>query len=60
MCDTILCKNKREAMKIADGIGWNYIEDWLFLNDGKVRLLLNCTLKEVKDVKKEIKRRRCK
>lgn len=49
MSDTILCHDKEEAKQVIDSIGARYIEDWEFLDNGKVRLILNCRLEELKN-----------
>lgn len=40
MSDTLLCSDKEEAKKYIDAIGTEYIEDWKFLDNGKVNLVL--------------------
>lgn len=40
MNDTLLCSDKEEAKKYIDNIGSQYIEDWEFLENGKVKLFL--------------------
>ena len=38
--DTLLCSNKEEAKLYIDNIGGQYIEDWEFLENGKIKLYL--------------------
>lgn len=40
MTDTILCSDKEDAKKTLDAIGMRFVEDWEYLEDGKVRLIL--------------------
>lgn len=47
MVDTILCHDKEDAKKVIDDIGSKVIEDWEYLEDGKIRLILNCELKDL-------------
>lgn len=47
MNDTILCHDKQDAKNYIDAIGGEHIEDWEFLENGKVRLILNCKLSEI-------------
>lgn len=45
--DTILCSDKKDAMNCISNIGAQYIDDWEFLPEGKVRIYLNCKLSEI-------------
>lgn len=47
-CDTVLCSDKEDAKEVIDSIGGQYVDDWEFLPNGKVRILLNCTVEELK------------
>ena len=52
MKDTILCHDKEYAKQCIDNIGSENIEDWEFLPNGKIRIILNCKLEQTKVHKK--------
>jgi len=47
MNDTILCTNKEEAKRYIEIIS-EHIDDWEFLEDGKVLLKLDCEMGDLK------------
>lgn len=49
MSDTILCHDKEDAKNVIDNIGASHISDWEFLPDGKVRLILDCKVEQLKE-----------
>lgn len=38
--DTLICSDKKDAKKYIDNIGCEYIEEWEFLENGEVKLIL--------------------
>lgn len=52
--DTILCIDKEDAKRAVDSIGCRYIDDFEFLDNGKVRILLNCKVEDIKEQKNEV------
>lgn len=38
--DTLICRDKEDAKKYIDAIGGENIEDWEFLENGKVKIIL--------------------
>lgn len=38
--DTLICHNKKDAHKAIDNIGGQFIEDWEYLPEGKIKLIL--------------------
>lgn len=46
-CDTVLCSDKEDAKQFIDSIDEQYIDDFEFLDNGKVRILLNCKVKDI-------------
>lgn len=46
MADTILCADKEDAKDAVDAIGCEFIDDWEFLDNGKVKLILKDGWKE--------------
>lgn len=47
--DTILCSDKEDAKNAICNIGLEYIDDWEYLPNGKVLIVLNCQLKDIAD-----------
>lgn len=47
--DTILCHDKEEAKYLLDVIGARNVADWEFLAEGKVKLILNCSVEQLKE-----------
>lgn len=38
--DTLMCKDKEDAKYCIENIGAEFVYDWLFLENGKIELLL--------------------
>lgn len=52
MIDTILCHDKEDAKNVIDIVGGKNIEDWEFLPEGKIRIILKTKLEEINEQKK--------
>lgn len=46
--DTILCHDKADAKNALDAIGCRNVKDCEFFDDGRVRLILNCKIKDIR------------
>lgn len=47
MIDSILCHDKADAHNVIDVIGGKHIEGFEYLDNGKVRILLDCSVSEL-------------
>lgn len=47
MRDAILCRDKEDAIRAISDIGMANIEDWEYIEDGKIRIILNCKLEDI-------------
>lgn len=45
--DTIICHDKKDAHRVLGEIGIQNVKDWEFLEEGKVKLILNCKIEEL-------------
>jgi len=47
MSDSILCHDVKDAHTMVDVIGGEHIDDFEYLEDGKIRIVLNCRLEDI-------------
>lgn len=47
MTDTILCADKDDAIRVIDSVGSEHIDDWEYLENGNIRIYLNCKMEDL-------------